>query len=76
MKTLVKNTRFDNLVNYTCCSNSSISPCIIVNTSDINSQANLIKNNLLVIYHLLADDSNRLVDSPKIIDNPTLKEEE
>lgn len=75
MDTLVRNTRFDNLVNYTCSSNSSISPGIIVNSSDLNSQANLIKNNLLVEYHVLTDDSNRVVDSPKIIDTPELTEE-
>lgn len=75
MDTLVKNTRFDNLVNYTCSSNSGVSPSIIVNTSDLNSQANLIKNNLLIEYHLLIDDSNRIVDSPKIIDTSQLTEE-
>lgn len=75
MDTLVRNTRFDNLVNYTCSSNSSISPSIIVNSSDLNSQANLIKNNLFVEYHVLNDDSNRVVDSPKIIDTPELTEE-
>lgn len=75
MDTIVKNTRFDNLVNYTCSSNSGISPCIIVNTSDLNSQANLIKNNLFVEYHLLADESNKVVDSLKIIDTPELTEE-
>jgi hypothetical protein len=68
METLVKNTRFDNLVNYNCSSNSSISPSAIVNTSDINSQASLFKNNLMVEYHILPDDSNRIIDTPKIIE--------
>lgn len=70
MDTLVKNTRFDNLVNYTCSSNSSISPSIIVNTSDINSHASLIKNNLYIEYHLLTDDAAKVVDSPKVIETP------
>ncbi len=68
MNTLVKNTRFDNLVNYNCSSNSSISPSVIVNSSDINSQASLIKNNLMVEYHILPDDSNKIIDPPKIIE--------
>lgn len=68
MNTLVKNTRFDNLVNYNTSSNSSISPSVIVNTSDINSQANLIKNNLMVEYHILPEDSSRIIDTPKIIE--------
>ncbi len=68
MNTLVKNTRFDNLVNYNCSSNSSISPNVIVNTSDINSQASLFKNNLIVEYHILPDDSNRIIDTPKVIE--------
>jgi len=68
MDTLVKNTRFDNLVNYSCSSNSSISPSAIVNTSDINSQASLIKNNLMVEYHILSEDSNKILDSPKILE--------
>jgi len=68
MDTLVKNTRFNNLVNYNCSSNSSSYPSVIVNTSDINSQASLIKNNLLIEYHILPDDSKRIIDSPKIIE--------
>ena len=66
MDTIVKNTRFDNLVNYNCSSNSSISPSVIVNTSDIHSQANLIKNNLIVEYHILVDESKRIIESPEI----------
>jgi hypothetical protein len=68
MNTLVKNTRFDNLVNYNCSSNSSISPSAIVNTSDINSKASLFKNNLMVEYHILPDDSNRIIDIPRVIE--------
>lgn len=68
MDTLVKNTKFDNLVNYNCSSNSSISTSAIENTSDINSQASLFKNNLMVEYHILPDDSNRILNAPKILE--------
>jgi hypothetical protein len=71
MDTLVKNTRFDNLVNYDCSSNSNISPSAIVNTSDVNSQANLIKNNIMVEYHILPEDSNRIIDTPTVIEEKT-----
>jgi hypothetical protein len=60
MKIIVKNTKFDNLVNYHCLSNSSDTPSAIVNTSDVNSTANLLKNNILIEYHILPDDLNKI----------------
>jgi hypothetical protein len=68
MNTLVKNTKFNNLVNYSCSSNSSISPSVIVDTSDINSQASLFKNNLRVEYHFLPEDPIRVIDTPKLLE--------
>lgn len=62
MNTIVKNTQFDNLVNYQTSSNSSESPTVLVNTSDVNSKANLIKNHMLVEYHILPDDSVTVAD--------------
>jgi hypothetical protein len=68
MKTIVKNTKFDNLVNYHCSSNSSDTPSAIVNTSDVNSKANLLKNNVLVEYHIIPDDSNTVSEQVTIIE--------
>jgi hypothetical protein len=68
MNTLVKNTKSNNLVNYSCSSNSSISQSVIVNTSDINSQASLFKNNLRVEYHILPEDPIKVIDTPKLLE--------
>jgi len=68
MKTTVKNTQFDNLVNYYCSANSSDTPSAIVNTSETNSKANLLKNNILVEYHILPDESNKVSEQLTILD--------
>lgn len=68
MKTIVKNTKFDNLVNYHCSSNSSDTPSAIVNTSDVNSKANLLKNNVLIEYHILPEDSNKVTEQATILE--------
>jgi uncharacterized membrane protein len=68
MKTIVKNTKFDNLVNYHCSSNSSDTPSAIVNTSDVNSKANLLKNNVLIEYHILPEDLNKIVEQTAILE--------
>lgn len=59
MDTIIRNTRFDNLVNYDCSTNSSISTKdVAVDSSDINSQASIIKNNIIVEYRTLFDVAN------------------
>jgi hypothetical protein len=68
MKTTVINTEFDNLVNYHSSSNSSDTPSAIVNTSDINSRANLLKNNVLIEYHILPNDSNKVIEELTILE--------
>ena len=40
--------KFDNLVNYSCSSNSAVPPKNIENSSDPHSLASLIKNNQLI----------------------------
>jgi hypothetical protein len=69
MKTIVKNTKFDNLVNYNCSSNSSDTPSAIVNTSDVNSRANLLKNNIFIEYHILPNDSINVSEQTTIIES-------
>jgi hypothetical protein len=68
MNTIIKNTKFDNLVNYHCSSNSSDTPNAIVNTSDVNSRANLLKNNILIEYHILPDESNKVAEQLTVLE--------
>jgi hypothetical protein len=68
MEDLVKNTRFDNLVNYNCSSNSGLASIVISSSSDPNSKAEILKNNIMIEYHNLTDDFNKIIDSPKIIE--------
>ena len=51
-----RNTEFDNLVNYSCYSNSAATPQIIEDSSDERSLASLIKNDQLVQIRELKED--------------------
>jgi hypothetical protein len=56
MENIIKNTKFDNLVNYETqfSSNSSRQSVVFQSSADPNALSSLIKNNQIVNYSLIA----------------------
>ncbi len=66
MNSIVRNTRFDNLVNYESgfSSNSSHESVAFQSSADPNALSSLIKDNQLVVYSIV-DAKDKVIQSTK-----------
>ena len=65
MNQIIRNTRFDNLVNYqtVLSSNSSQQTVAFESSADPNSLSSLIKDNQIVTYSLVGSNNNENIES-------------